>query len=151
MVFITVPERLVTLRKARGWSRERLAEELGRPSKTVRNYETGDREPGLSYIVEIARVFNVSADYILGLIDLPLPIKNAPPMSGEAMQLISDYDGLDKWGRKQVRSTVSLELERTKEQRLEISAAADSGVADKIEYIPKSDIDLIPPSGTPLP
>lgn len=148
---MTIPERLVALRKARGWSREKLAEELGRPSKTVRNYETGDREPGLSYIVEIARVFNVSTDYILGLIDLPVPIRNAPPVSGEAMQLVAEYDALDKWGKKQVRSTVTLELDRTKDQRLEILAAADSGVADKIGYIPKSDIDLIPPGSTPLP
>lgn len=148
---MTIPERLVALRKARGWSRDKLAEALGRPSKTVRNYETGDREPGLSYIADVARVFNVSADYILGLIDLPLPIKNAPPMSGEAMQLVADYDDLDSWGRKQVRSTVTLELERTAGQRLEIMAAADSGVVDRIEYISKAEIDLIPPGGSRIP
>lgn len=148
---MTIPERLVALRKAKGWSRDKLAEELGRPSKTIRNYETGDREPNLSYIAEVATVFNVSADYILGLIDLPLPIRNAPPMSGEAMQLVADYDDLDHWGRKQVRSTVTLELERTAAQRPEIQAAANSGVAEKIEYISKAEIDLIPPSSTPIP
>ena len=86
-------------------------------------------------------------DYVV----VPLPIRNAPPMSGEAMQLVADYDDLDHWGRKQVRSTVTLELERTAAQRPEIQAAANSGVAEKIEYISKAEIDLIPPSSTPIP
>lgn len=42
--------------------------------------------------------------------------KKAPLWSSEAMQLARDYDGLDVWGRRAVRNTADLEMERVQEQ-----------------------------------
>ena len=50
-----IPERLVEIREANGYTRKKLAEELGRPYATVTKYETGEREPGHTYIIEIAK------------------------------------------------------------------------------------------------
>ena len=38
--------------------------------------------------------------------------KNAPSLSDEALQVARDYQGLDKWGRRVVRSVISDEQER---------------------------------------
>lgn len=64
---MTLPERLVKIREEHGYTRKRLCEELGRPYATVTKYETGEREPGHSYIIEIAKKFGVTTDYILGI------------------------------------------------------------------------------------
>lgn len=63
---MTLPERLVKIREEHGYTRKRLCEELGRPYATVTKYENGERDPGHSYIVEIAQKFGVTTDYILG-------------------------------------------------------------------------------------
>lgn len=67
---MSVPERLVEIREKHGYTRKKLADELGRPYRTITKYETGEREPGHSYIVEIAKKFGVSTDYILGVSDV---------------------------------------------------------------------------------
>lgn len=64
-----VAERLVEIREKNGYTRKRLADELGRPYRTITKYETGEREPGHSYIVEISKKFGVTTDYILGASD----------------------------------------------------------------------------------
>lgn len=74
-----IPGRLVEIREKNGYTRKRLADELGRPYRTITKYETGEREPGHSYIVEIAKKFGVSTDYILGASDfMETGIKNSP-------------------------------------------------------------------------
>lgn len=64
-------ERLVEVRKINGYTRRRLAEELNRPYRTITNYETGEHEPGHKYLIEIAKKFGVTTDYLLGLSDDP--------------------------------------------------------------------------------
>lgn len=64
-------KRLVEVRKENGYTRKRLAEELGRPYRTITNYETGEHEPGHKYLIEIAKKFGVTIDYLLGLSDDP--------------------------------------------------------------------------------
>ena len=60
-------KRLTKIREERGYKRTELAEMLGIPYRTITNYETGEREPGHPYIIKIAKLFNVTTDYILGL------------------------------------------------------------------------------------
>ena len=42
-----IPERLVEVRERNGYTRKRLAEELGKPYATITKYENGEREAGL--------------------------------------------------------------------------------------------------------
>lgn len=56
---------LVALRKKAGLTRVQLAEEMNIPSTTLRNYEQDDREPGHKFLVEIAKRFDVTVDYLL--------------------------------------------------------------------------------------
>ena len=50
-------ENLVAIRKSRGMTRKALAEELNIPYTTLRNYETGQREPGHKTLIALAKIF----------------------------------------------------------------------------------------------
>ena len=64
-------ERLKELRLANQKKQDELAELLGLSYSAYKRYEYGEREPTASTIVRMARYFNVSSDYLLGLRDQP--------------------------------------------------------------------------------
>lgn len=57
--------RLKELRRERRMSQLRLAMELNTSQNTISRYETGEREPGLAELIQIADYFQVSVDYLL--------------------------------------------------------------------------------------
>ena len=81
-----IPERLVEIREKHGYTRKKLAEELGKPYATITKYETGEREAGHEYLIEIAKKFHVTTDYLLGLENLedPTSEQEKSPTSAEA-------------------------------------------------------------------
>lgn len=60
------PRRLQQLRERKGISRRVLAELCGMEYATIRRYERGDREPGLSALTALADFFEVSLDELTG-------------------------------------------------------------------------------------
>ncbi len=54
-------------RTKRGWSQEEMAQKIGITQRVISNIETGRNEPDIKTIKEYCRIFNLSADYILGL------------------------------------------------------------------------------------
>ncbi|HPE16561.1 MAG TPA: LexA family transcriptional regulator [Oscillospiraceae bacterium] len=63
---------LMDLRASRGVSRADLAAALDVPYTTLRNYENGQREPGHLFLVRVARYFDVTVDYLLGVEHAPI-------------------------------------------------------------------------------
>ena len=61
----SVVMRLKELRKSKKMSQLKLAIELHTSQNTISRYETGEREPGIRELIEIADYFNVSIDYLL--------------------------------------------------------------------------------------
>ncbi|WP_158097424.1 helix-turn-helix transcriptional regulator [Flavonifractor sp. An92] len=59
------------LRLANQKKQDELAELLDLSYSAYKRYEYGEREPTASTIVRMARYFNVSSDYLLGLRDEP--------------------------------------------------------------------------------
>lgn len=57
--------RLRELRKARHMTQIGLAIKLNMTQNTVSRYESGEREPGIAELVQIADFFDVSIDYLL--------------------------------------------------------------------------------------
>ena len=69
--------RIAMLRKSRGMSQLELAKQLGVSASAVGMYEQGRREPPCQIIVALARLFDVSADFLLtGEIREPRDLKN---------------------------------------------------------------------------
>lgn len=58
--------RLRSARIFRGYTLQKTADSLGLALRTYQKYEGGDREPSLSLLSEIADLFNVPTDFLLG-------------------------------------------------------------------------------------
>ena len=133
---MTFGERLTELRISNGYpKRNELAEKLGIPSTTLRNYETGVREPGHTFLKQISEFFNVSVDYLLGLTD-EKEVLNSFRLKTSEYSHIEKYRNLDDYGRE----TVDLILER-ESQRTSTIAQKDSRIA---ELEQQSKVTLLP-------
>lgn len=58
--------KIYKLRKARGMSQERLAEEIGVSRQAVSKWELNESSPDTAKIVAISQLFDISTDYLLG-------------------------------------------------------------------------------------
>lgn len=62
---MTLGEKIKELRKERGFTQEKLAEALAVSRQAVTKWETDGGTPDIENITAIAKLFNVSADYLL--------------------------------------------------------------------------------------
>ena len=62
---MTMGEKILALRKARGWSQEELAERIGVTRQAVSRWESGTAKPDADKTISICDIFGVSADYLL--------------------------------------------------------------------------------------
>ena len=94
----TFSDRLKLLRSRRGWSQQRLADELDISKSSVNMYERGEREPSFETTESIADLFNVDMDFLYGRSDIerkcivtpsipegfePLPEMTTVPLIGQ--------------------------------------------------------------------
>ena len=66
-VFMTIGERIKALRKQNGMTQENLAEYLCVSYQAVSKWECGLTNPDLSLIAPLTKLFNISADELLGI------------------------------------------------------------------------------------
>ena len=66
---IFLGQRLKELRESKGLTQKQLSEKLNIHSVTYLHYEKVQREPPLSLLADIAKFYDVSVDYLLGLTD----------------------------------------------------------------------------------
>lgn len=92
-----IGERLYDLRKDAGLTQEELAGKFNTTKHAISKYETGTSEPSDEMKIMIARYFQVSVDYLLGLTDTPSPYStkkfislpdNFPP---EALEEVKEF------------------------------------------------------------
>ena len=62
---MTLPEKIVNLRKARGWSQEDFAEKLNISRQAISRWENGTALPDAQNILQISKLFEVTTDYLL--------------------------------------------------------------------------------------
>ncbi len=62
-------QRLKKLRLERNLSQEKLAESFHLTRTAVTDWETRGKEPSFGMLMDIAKFFNVTTDYLLGLVD----------------------------------------------------------------------------------
>lgn len=66
-------DRLKLLRKSKNLSQKELGAVLSYNHSTIASYESGRNRPSYEDLIEIARHFKVSTDYLLGVTDDPRP------------------------------------------------------------------------------
>lgn len=59
-------EKLVTLRKKHGYSQQELADKLSVTRQTISNWECGQGAPALDKAAELARIYHLSIDDLVG-------------------------------------------------------------------------------------
>ena len=68
-------KRLKELRKKYNLTQEELGEKISKTRSTIAGYETERKEPDYNTLKSIADLFDVSVDYLLGIVDDPNSIK----------------------------------------------------------------------------
>lgn len=64
-------DRLRGLRERRGWTQEELANEIGYTNKQVSRWESGSSDISTDALVKLSKLFGVTSDWLLGLVDDP--------------------------------------------------------------------------------
>lgn len=85
---IVLAERIGKLRVLAGESQQSLADNIGVKRETVKFWESGERHIKCGDIAKLAKHFNVSADYLLGLSDVVSP--------DTGIRSVCDYTGLSE-------------------------------------------------------
>lgn len=62
-----IADKIKTLRERKGWTQAELARQLGITRNGVNSWEQGLSMPSPAYLVDLADVFSVSTDYLLGV------------------------------------------------------------------------------------
>ncbi len=89
--------RLKALRKESKMTQETLAKKLGYGSSTISNYESGHNQPSINDLTKIAKEFDVSLDYLLGVVDVRTPaVHFADIETASIMETINSFDLLKK-------------------------------------------------------
>ena len=83
-----IGERLQELRKDKGVSQAEIAELLGVTHYTISSYECNRSDPDDNLKIILAKYFDVSVDYLLGLIDEPFSFMR----DSNTVCLPSDFD-----------------------------------------------------------
>lgn len=58
--------RLKELRISKNWSMEYLGKLVGVSDQTISNWERGRNQPSIKHLIELADIFGVSVDYLVG-------------------------------------------------------------------------------------
>lgn len=96
MAFLGI--RLKEFREKAGYTQEDLANYLDTSQTQVWRWEVGKNEPTSDTIVKIAKILNVTADYLLGLADDPHGQLMETDLSDEEWRLVNAYRA-DDMGR----------------------------------------------------
>lgn len=122
-------------------TQSQVAEKLGRPQQTIASWESGKSQPDANTLFELFRVLGRSVDDAFGF------KKNVPPMSGDALKIARDYDGLMSWQKEIIRYNIehyqisnrflheNLKIFRKKKNLTQQELAQKSGVSlARIQY-----------------
>lgn len=86
---MTFGQRIKTQRKLLDWSGTQLGELLDPPmsKQAIAHWEGGRYEPQVSHVIQLCKVLNVSADYLV--------LGSVASVSARALRIASQYDALD--------------------------------------------------------
>lgn len=59
-------DRIRELREQNGLSQKEVAAELGMQLTQYRRYENGERKPAIDFLIQLANMYGVTLDYLVG-------------------------------------------------------------------------------------
>ena len=88
---MTIGERIKQVRKARKWTQSTLAEAVGTGQDQVARWEKGVITPGRAHLTELARVFDCTTDWLLGIDTENGAQRRAVELTPDERQLLELY------------------------------------------------------------
>lgn len=82
--------RLKEAREKQNLTQEELADRVGVAYQQIWRWETGKNDPTGDMLVRMARILNVTADYLLGLVDTPSGLLTEDDLSPVERRLIQE-------------------------------------------------------------
>jgi len=107
-------EKIKELRKENNWTQEELSDKIGTDKRQVSFYENDKYIPSSETLINIARTFNVSVDYLL-FEDIP---KHKLYSDNEFFQKLDDLDKISENDRKIVIGLINSLIEKNKVKEL---------------------------------
>lgn len=95
-------DRLIKSREQLNISKQEASRRIGVSQPAYLRYESGEREPSLHVIKDIARVFNTSVDYLTGKTDSPEPDSITINKKDNPV-LFSIVESYENWDEAQIK------------------------------------------------
>lgn len=95
-------DRLKAVRDLRGMSQNDLERVVGVSNVQISRYESGRTDPSLDIVIKFAKALDVTADYLLGMVDVPDEYLKPQDLSPTEARL------LDAFRRGDLRDAMSL-------------------------------------------
>lgn len=96
-------ERLKILREYKNINQTILGRHLGYGATAISSYENRRNEPSMDTLIQIAKYFDVSLDYLLGVTNSPKWIEQ---LSKEELELLQGYHKLQEHEKELVLSMI---------------------------------------------
>ncbi|NLN48990.1 MAG: helix-turn-helix transcriptional regulator [Clostridiales bacterium] len=112
--------RLKQLREKAGWTQEELAAKLNLTQSTIAYYENDRKKPTLENAKIIARLFNISLDFLIGFTDNinDVALKEEYNNYSISCDILEDIRKLSPQGKKDLENFI--ELLKLRDKQLEI-------------------------------
>lgn len=103
---------LKKIREERRITQVKLSTDLGVSQELISRYEVGSSFPQPSMLIKLSQYFNCSVDYLLGLTDVPTPIKylSSDGISTQNYELITKYNLLSNENKSHLDNYLSFLL-----------------------------------------
>ena len=101
VIYMAFPKKLIDLRKARQWTQQDLAKNLGMGLSQIKRYELGQSQPTLSALKKIATTFRISVDELV--FDRGVVGVAARRLDGQLLELFEEISRLPQEQREAVK------------------------------------------------
>lgn len=118
-------ERLKQIRKENNLTREELANKLNVSYSTIAKYETNVRFPDQEMLSNIADLFNVTTDYLLGRSNIPNPYERNNTSTID--QLSKEIQSLSPESKEEIKKLIELYKIKDMQDR-------NSEISDELTY-----------------
>ena len=93
---------LKNLRINAGMSQKQLADVINVSQQSINKYENHDVEPNIETLIAIAKLFDTSVDYLIGITDVKRKIENVQQydLNGNEKEIVDLYRSLNDEDKK---------------------------------------------------
>lgn len=99
-------ENMKAFRLSLGMTQEEFARSLGLSKSTYNNYETGARDPGAPFLIQVSKMYNITVDYLVGRSSNPhryfSEAEEFTAQNDSECQLLRNYRSLNDEGQEKL-------------------------------------------------